>query len=80
MESTQVVFKKMKTSEIEAYIATGEGADKAGSYGIQGLGSFFVKRIDGNYENVVGLPVCPLIDAFIELGVIPVFPLVSDFF
>ena len=55
--STQVCFTAMTDSEIEAYVASGEPMDKAGAYGIQGLASKFVERIDGCYFNVMGLPV-----------------------
>ena len=47
----------MSEAEITEYVASGEPMDKAGAYAIQGLGSKFVERIDGSYDNVVGLPV-----------------------
>ncbi len=75
VEATTVRFKELSQAEIDAYAATGEGLDKAGAYGIQGLGCFLVERIEGNYENVVGLPACPLIEALQDMGAIPVFPL-----
>ncbi len=56
-ECTDVKFYPVLEAEIKAYIKTGEPMDKAGSYGIQGLGGRFVERIEGDYENVVGLPV-----------------------
>jgi septum formation protein len=54
---TTVVFEALTDEEIAWYVATGEPADKAGAYAIQGLASRFVTRIDGSYSNVVGLPV-----------------------
>ncbi len=59
-EKTEVCFKKLDINEIRDYINSREPMDKAGSYGIQNLGSLFVKRINGDYFNVVGLPVCHL--------------------
>lgn len=53
---TDVTFKAISRAEIERYWATGEPADKAGAYGIQGLGAVFVDAISGSYSNVVGLP------------------------
>lgn len=53
---TDVWFKTLSEQEIEAYWASGEPQDKAGSYGIQGIGGKFVERIDGSYYAVVGLP------------------------
>lgn len=55
--ATTVEFAPMSDAEIDWYIASGEHADKAGAYAIQGLASRFVTRIDGSYSNVVGLPI-----------------------
>ncbi|WP_315073360.1 Maf-like protein [uncultured Clostridium sp.] len=54
--STEVTFSKISDNEILEYIKTGEPLDKAGAYGIQGIGGIFVKEIKGCYYNVVGLP------------------------
>ncbi len=59
-EATVVEFRDISDEEIAAYIRTGEPMDKAGAYGIQNLGALFVKRIEGDYFNVVGLPLCKL--------------------
>lgn len=56
-EKTAVEFFELSDDEINQYIATGEPMDKAGAYGIQGLGSLFVKSICGDFYNVVGLPI-----------------------
>lgn len=56
-DTTDVIFYELSMEEIKAYVATGEGRDKAGAYGIQGLGGYLVKGIEGSYTNVVGLPV-----------------------
>ncbi|XP_068621477.1 dTTP/UTP pyrophosphatase [Battus philenor] len=55
-ESTNVVFGKMEEDQIRGYISTGEPMDKAGGYGIQGVGGTFVERVEGDYFTVVGLP------------------------
>lgn len=55
-ETTHVFFRSISTGEIERYVATGEPMDKAGGYGIQGVGALLVERIEGCYFNVVGLP------------------------
>ena len=59
---TQVYFKKMLLKEIRAYIRTGEPLDKAGGYAIQGLGAMIVKKIEGDYYNIVGLPLNALMN------------------
>lgn len=63
--STEVWFRNLDEAEIRAYVASGEPRDKAGAYAIQGLASRFVTRIDGNYSNVVGLPVL-LVDQILK--------------
>jgi septum formation protein len=67
---TNVQFKTLRDAEIEWYIQTGEPFDKAGAYAIQGIGAFLVKSIDGSYTNVVGLPVCEVIEHLISEGVV----------
>lgn len=61
-EETKVYMKALSDSLIHSYIASGECFDKAGSYGIQGLGCILVEHIEGDYNNVVGLPVSRLYD------------------
>lgn len=68
LEKTQVEFWTLSKKEIEAYIATDEPYDKAGGYGIQSLGAIFVKRINGDYNNVVGLPVSRVIRELKKFG------------
>ena len=67
---TDVCFKKLTDREIDWYILSEEPFDKAGAYAIQGIGSFLVKRIYGSYTNVVGLPVCEVVDFLINEQVI----------
>jgi septum formation protein len=57
---TKVWFRKMAIEELRAYARTGEPLDKAGAYAIQGLGSLIVKKIEGDYFNVIGLPLASL--------------------
>lgn len=59
-EETEVEFYPLSEIEIDGYINTGEPMDKAGAYGIQGKGALLIKRIDGDYYNVMGLPVAKL--------------------
>lgn len=68
---TDVYFKKFGDSFIKWYIATDEPFDKAGSYAIQGKGCLMVDKIDGCYDNVVGLPVSELFERLIKFGVRP---------
>lgn len=68
--STDVTFKRLSAVEIEWYIHTDEPFDKAGAYAIQGLGTFLVRSISGSYTNVVGLPVCEVIEYLIKEGVV----------
>ena len=68
-ECTRVHFRPLSPEEIRAYAATGEPLDKAGAYGYQGLAGLFVDRIEGDYFNVVGLPVCTLGLMLREFGV-----------
>ncbi|MBL8292315.1 MAG: Maf family protein, partial [Bryobacterales bacterium] len=56
-ESTHVYFQTLSEQDISSYVASGEPMDKAGAYGIQGLASKFIYRIEGCYFNVVGLPI-----------------------
>ncbi len=67
--TTEVEFKSLSSAEIEWYISTKEPFDKAGAYAIQGLGTFLVKGIHGSYTNVVGLPVCEVIEVLIQQNV-----------
>lgn len=55
-ETTEVLFAPMTDEEVDAYVASGEPADKAGAYALQGLGGLFVERITGTPSNVIGLP------------------------
>lgn len=59
-ELSRVCFRPLSGDEIERYIATGEPMDKAGAYGAQGIGALFVREIQGDFFNVMGLPLCRL--------------------
>jgi nucleoside triphosphate pyrophosphatase len=67
--TTLVTFRPLDEREIQEYVASGEPLDKAGAYGIQGLASRFVTRIEGSYSNVVGLPVALVCDMLKKAGV-----------
>jgi len=67
---TEVSFKNLSKEEIEWYIHTDEPFDKAGAYAIQGLGTFIVKSINGSYTNVVGLPVCEVVEFLLKEGIL----------
>jgi septum formation protein len=68
-EHTRVRFRPLSDREITAYIKTGEPMDKAGAYGAQGLGSLFVEALDGDFFNVMGLPLCRLGKMLEKMGV-----------
>ena len=72
--TTEVVFRALDEATIARYVVTGEPMDKAGAYGIQGLGGALVERIEGSYSAVVGLPVGAVIAALEELGGLEGFP------
>jgi len=61
--STRVTFKPLSSQEIDWYVQTGEPLDKAGAYAIQGKGAFCVRKIQGSYTNVVGLPMAEVLEA-----------------
>lgn len=67
---TQVEFRSLTQDEIEAYVGTGEPLDKAGAYGVQGMGACLVRSIEGSYTNVVGLPLCEIVEWLLEQGVV----------
>ena len=68
-ERSRVLFRPLEEGEIARYIATGEPMDKAGAYGAQGRGALFVERIEGDFFNVMGLPLCRLGKMLKEQGV-----------
>jgi septum formation protein len=69
---TAVKMKTLSPTEMEWYVQTGEPFDKAGGYAIQGIGSFMIESIRGSYTNVVGLPLCELIQMLNRLGAIAI--------
>jgi septum formation protein len=72
---TKVRFKALTSTEIKAYIDTGEPFGKAGAYAIQGVGAFMIEEIRGSYTNVVGLPLCALVKALVSVGALEEFPI-----
>lgn len=68
--TTRVSFKPLSAREIEAYVGTGEPMDKAGAYGIQGIGAFLARSVEGSYTNVVGLPLCEVLDWLMDESII----------
>jgi septum formation protein len=67
--TTRVLFRSLTSQEITSYAATGEPLDKAGAYGIQGMGALLIEGIDGCYSNVVGLPISMLGELLRDFGV-----------
>ncbi|MBP1751551.1 MAG: maf protein [Geobacteraceae bacterium] len=68
--STRVYFKSLCREEILAYIETGCPFDKAGAYAIQGGAAYMIRKIEGSYTNVVGLPLCEVVEALQAIGAI----------
>lgn len=71
VETTQVTFKELTPEQVDAYVATGEPMDKAGAYGIQGGAGTFVSHLEGDYDNVVGLPVGRIMRELSSYGLLP---------
>ena len=70
--TTAVRFRTLTEEETDWYVGTGEPLDKAGAYGIQGKGAVLVEKIEGSYDNVVGLPLTTVYEMLIRLGANPV--------
>ena len=66
---TRVWVNKLSKKQIIDYIASGEAMDKAGAYGIQGRFGIFIKKIEGDYYNVVGLPIAEIYEKLLEVGI-----------
>jgi|AMFO01.1.fsa_nt_gi Nucleotide-binding protein implicated in inhibition of septum formation len=69
--TSRVRFRELGVAEIASYVATGEGADKAGAYGIQGRGGALVDEVLGSCSAVIGLPMADVVGALARIGVIP---------
>jgi len=68
--TTWVKFKILSAEEIQWYVDTGEPFDKAGGYAVQGRAAFMVQEVRGSYTNVVGLPLCEVVEDLRELGIV----------
>jgi septum formation protein len=68
---SKVTFRPMSDAEIEAYIKTGDPLDKAGAYGVQGIGAVFIEKIEGDFYSVMGLPLNLLYQMLLRFGVSP---------
>lgn len=68
VETTEVVFRELRERELRVYLDSGDGLDKAGGYGIQGYAARWIPRIDGDYFNVVGLPLAAAVKLLDESG------------
>ncbi len=71
---SRVWLREASNDEITRYAETGEGLDKAGAYAVQGVGAFLVRRIEGSYSNVVGLPACEVVEDLLKSGLLERFP------
>lgn len=72
--TTLVKMKKLTPNELERYVASGEGLDKAGGYAIQGVGAYIIDSINGSYTNVVGLPLAQVVEMMQEMGAEELLP------
>ena len=72
VERTDVTFRALSEAEVQFYAASGEGLDKAGGYGIQGLGMALIERVEGDYSNIVGFPLA-LVLRLLRGGGVPAF-------
>jgi len=70
--ATKVFMADFPEEVLSSYMATGEGLDKAGSYAVQGIGSFLVERIEGSHTNVIGLPVTEVVNILLDAGLLKV--------
>ncbi|MSQ83370.1 MAG: septum formation protein Maf [Myxococcales bacterium] len=71
---TVVRFKNLSRGEVDAYVSAGESMDKAGAYAVQGVGSYLVESMHGSYTNVVGLPLCQVIEMMEAMGARDILP------
>ncbi|MGB5702164.1 MAG: Maf family protein [Polyangiales bacterium] len=71
---TRVWFREISDAALRRYVASGEPRDKAGAYGVQGLASGFVTRLEGSYTNVVGLPAAEVVSLLLEHGALEQWP------
>lgn len=68
---SKVTFRQMSEEDIKAYVKTGEPLDKAGAYGVQGIGSVFIEKIEGDFYSIMGLPLNLLYQMLLKFGVSP---------
>jgi len=73
LAQSKVLFRRISPAEITAYVQSGEPRDKAGAYGVQGLGAALVEAVEGSYTNVVGLPLAACVKLMLACGVIEPF-------
>jgi nucleoside triphosphate pyrophosphatase len=73
--TTLVAMRALQPSEIDAYVASGEGRDKAGAYAVQGIAAAFVTELRGSLTNVIGLPLAEVLADLLALGALPRYPL-----